>query len=78
MHGYEQLAETIFGVPGESTPLPGEIDDNRKLVAADGRAYLLRISPSDQDPAMLSFRQSAITALDGCSTWGDRTVCTAL
>ena len=67
MHGYEQLAETIFGVPGESTPLPGEIDDNRKLVAADGRAYLLRISPSDQDPAMLSFRQSAITALDGCS-----------
>ena len=66
MNGYEQLTETVFGIRGESTPLPGEIDDNRRLVGTDGRAYLLRISPSNQDPAMLSFRQSAITALGDC------------
>ena len=66
MNGYEQLIETIFGIPGESTPLPGEIDDNRRFVGADGRAYLLRISPSNQDPAMLSFRQSAIAAMGDC------------
>ena len=64
MNGYEQLTAELFGVRGEVTPLPGEIDANRKVVGTDGRSYLLRITPADQDSAMLSFRQSVIGAME--------------
>jgi len=65
MNGYGQMTEELFGVRGDVTPLPGEFDDNRKVVDTDGRAYLLRITPAHQDPAMLSFRQSVIAAMGG-------------
>ncbi|MEO6359776.1 MAG: phosphotransferase [Sphingomicrobium sp.] len=46
----EQLAERLYGIHVRAELLISERDQNFRLVAADGRAYLLKISnPSDAD-----------------------------
>jgi len=65
MTDHERLVADVFGVLGEHTPLPGEIDENAKIVGSDGRAYLLRISPPETDGAALRIRQSVLEAVAG-------------
>ena len=64
MTDHERLAADVFGIPGEHTPLPGEIDENTKITTSDGRGYLLRISPSETDAAALLFRRTVLDAVD--------------
>jgi len=61
----ERLVADVFGIAGEYTPLPGEIDENAKITGSDGRTYLLRISPPETDGATLRFRQSVLDTVVG-------------
>ncbi|MGB5302395.1 MAG: phosphotransferase, partial [Gemmatimonadota bacterium] len=65
MTDHERLVADVFGIRGEHTPLPGEIDENAKIAGSDGRTYLLRISPPGTDGAVLRFRQSVLEAVAG-------------
>ncbi len=58
----DQIATEVFGIRGSCTPLPGEIDDNAKIIDRDGRAHLLRITRADQDRGRIAFLQSAVAA----------------
>jgi len=64
MTDHERLAADVFGIPGERTPLPGEIDENTRITTSDGRDYLLRISPSETDAAALLFRRTVLGAME--------------
>ena len=63
MTDHERLVADVFGIRGDYTPLPGEIDENAKVTGSDGRDYLLRISPPDTDVSALRFRQSVLEAV---------------
>jgi 4-aminobutyrate aminotransferase-like enzyme/aminoglycoside phosphotransferase (APT) family kinase protein len=64
MTDHERLVADVFGVTGDCTPLPGEIDENGKVTAPDGRCYRLRISPPETESA-LTFRRSVLEAAAG-------------
>jgi len=63
MIDHERLVADVFGIRGDYTPLPGEIDENARVTGSDGRDYLLRISPPDTDVSALRFRQSVLEAV---------------
>jgi len=68
MTDHERLAADVFGLHGSSTPLPGEIDDNAKIVGRDGRTVLLRLSPFGENVDELRFRQSVMAAVSDLGT----------
>ncbi|NND01544.1 MAG: aminotransferase class III-fold pyridoxal phosphate-dependent enzyme [Acidimicrobiia bacterium] len=57
-----ELAANYFGINGTATSLPGEIDDNFRI-EAEGRTYVLKISPPDTSAAILAARQFVMTRL---------------
>ena len=63
MTDHERLVADVFGIRGDYTPLPGEIDENARITGSDGRSYLLRISPPETDVSALRFRQSVLQAV---------------
>ena len=65
MIDHERLVADVFGIRGEHTPLPGEVDENTRIHGSDGRDYLLRISPLGTDAEALIFRQSVLEAVSG-------------
>jgi Ser/Thr protein kinase RdoA (MazF antagonist) len=59
-----RIAESKFGVAGcAATELPSERDQNFRLVASDGSAYVLRIAHPDELPEVLDFQNQALTRL---------------
>jgi 4-aminobutyrate aminotransferase-like enzyme/Ser/Thr protein kinase RdoA (MazF antagonist) len=53
MDAVRKVAESEFGIIGSPTALGSERDQNLRIVADDGRAYLLKISnPADDPPAL--------------------------
>ena len=62
MTDHAQIAAALFGIRGASTPLPGEFDENARIVDRDGRAHLLRITRRDRDRGRIAFLQSVIGA----------------
>jgi 4-aminobutyrate aminotransferase-like enzyme/Ser/Thr protein kinase RdoA (MazF antagonist) len=44
-----RLARETFGVEGTASPLPGEFDDNLRLDATDGRAFVLKVMHRERD-----------------------------
>ena len=61
----ERRVADVFGIHGESTPLPGEIDENTRIHGSEGRDYLLRISPLGTNAEALIFRRSVLEAVAG-------------
>ncbi len=49
----QELAAEIFGVTGTVTALPGERDQNVRIITADGDAYVLKIANSQEDKDLL-------------------------
>ena len=64
MTAHERVVADVFGITGEYTPLPGEIDENGKITGSDGRRYRLRISPPETEAALV-FRRSVLEAAGG-------------
>ncbi len=62
MTDHEEIAAELFGIRGMSAPLPGEFDENAKIVDGDGRAYLLRITCAHRDRGRIAFLQSVLAA----------------
>lgn len=65
----ERLALELFGVDGSSDLLTSERDQNFRLVASDGRAFILKIANAAEDRRALSsqnalLRHLALGALD--------------
>lgn len=54
-----QLAQTAYGVEGRAELLPGECDRNFRLRSASGD-YILKISPAEYDPQLLSLHVGAM------------------
>ncbi|WP_309148908.1 aminotransferase class III-fold pyridoxal phosphate-dependent enzyme [Arenibacter sp. ARW7G5Y1] len=49
-----------FNILGSAKPLPGEIDFNFKIDAADGREYILKISRPNENEDYLDFQQELL------------------
>ena len=49
-----RIASETFGVLGTATPLPGEFDDNFRLDAADGHAFVLKVMHRERDPGFVA------------------------
>jgi hypothetical protein len=56
----EQLAADLFEVRGQASPLPSERDQNFRIDAADGRAFVLKIANPGEDRAMLEAENAAM------------------
>jgi len=65
------IAAKYFGIVASAHPLPGEIDENLRLDAADGLTYVLRLSPSRTDWDVLELQSEilgVLASLDGVAT----------
>src|SRR5262249_45392853 len=56
----ERVARDAFGLDASATPLPGELDRNYRLEAADGRVLLLKLHRPDTDVAVLDLQDAAL------------------
>ena len=61
------LIHDLYGLSGTWMPLDGERDQNFKLVAADGGAYVVKIAGVDEDPALTDFQVQALLHLQAHS-----------
>ncbi|SDY12292.1 aminotransferase class III-fold pyridoxal phosphate-dependent enzyme [Halopenitus persicus] len=55
-----RIAEREFGKPGTATELGGERDQNFRIDAADGEAYVLKVSSPADDEASLDLQTEAL------------------
>lgn len=55
-----EIAESIFGLPGELQPLYSERDQNFRLQTADNASYVLKIANAAEDPGVLDFQTKAL------------------
>ncbi|MCP9237644.1 aminotransferase class III-fold pyridoxal phosphate-dependent enzyme [Lewinella sp. JB7] len=51
----------------EARSLPGEVDQNYRVVATDGMPYVLKISPPGADPAAVDFQRAILNHLRASS-----------
>jgi len=56
------LAASTFGIEGQASELPGEVDTNFKIRTEDG-TYVLKLSPPETTGSLLAARQFAMTRL---------------
>ena len=54
-----------FGITGEMVPLPGERDQNFKVTTPSGERYVLKISASNEDAALVDLQVSAPSNISG-------------
>jgi len=59
-----RLAQEAFGVGGTATPLPGEYDDNFRLDADDGRAFVLKLMHPQRDASFVEMLASVLQHLE--------------
>ncbi len=59
----EQIAKTSFGIKASATPLPSERDQNFRLIAADGRSYVLKIANPHENHTALAFQNQIMIHL---------------
>jgi len=58
-----RVARERFGVDGEAAALPGELDDNYRLVAPDGRAFVLKLMHRQRDAAFVALQTAVLRHL---------------
>src|SRR4051812_32952865 len=56
----ERVARDAFGLDASAAPLPGELDRNFRLDAADGRRLLLKLHRPDTESAVLDLQDAAM------------------
>src|SRR5678810_855136 len=59
----EQLAADLFDVRGQASPLPSERDQNFRIDALGGRAFVLKIANPAEDRAMLEAENATMQHL---------------
>jgi 4-aminobutyrate aminotransferase-like enzyme/Ser/Thr protein kinase RdoA (MazF antagonist) len=59
----EALARDAFGVLGVAEPLASERDQNFRVAAADGAAFVLKIANATERPEVLDFQNAALDHL---------------
>jgi len=60
----QEIAKSQFGVSGAPKVLDGERDQNCRIIAADGRQYVLKISAAGVDPAVIDFQIEALLHIE--------------
>ena len=63
-YDFEAIAAEHFGIRAGARAIPGEIDTNVRLDAADGSVYVLRLSPPGTDVSVLDFQSKVLRALE--------------
>ncbi|HVG48235.1 MAG TPA: phosphotransferase, partial [Rubellimicrobium sp.] len=60
----QDLARRLFGISGTVSPLASERDTNFRLLAQDGRSFVLKFANSAEPPAITNFQTEALLALE--------------
>src|SRR5437660_10175472 len=58
-----RLAREIYGLDASARVLPGEYDDNFHLIAADGRAFVLKVMHPARERSFIDLQCRALTHL---------------
>jgi len=58
-----RLARDLYGVSGRASALPGEYDDNFRIVADDGRAWVLKLLHPGRDRGVVELQAEALRHL---------------
>lgn len=56
----QELAARHFGITGRIKALEGERDQNCRIITADGRKFVLKVSSAGEDPAVVDFQVQAL------------------
>jgi Ser/Thr protein kinase RdoA (MazF antagonist) len=59
----EALARSLYGLEAEALPLPGEFDDNVRLSAPDGRAFVLKAMHPARERGLVELQCAALRRL---------------
>lgn len=65
-----RLAREHFGVEGRVKPLPSERDQNARLIAADGREFVLKIANPAEDPDQIALQNATMRHLESVGMAG--------
>src|SRR5215469_13454120 len=57
------LALEVYGLEAAARALPGEYDDNFHLIAADGRAFVLKVMHPARAPSFIDLQCQALVHL---------------
>src|ERR1700756_2145944 len=58
-----RLARELYGLEANARALPGEYDDNFHLIAADGRAFVLKVMHPAREQSFIDLQCRALTHL---------------
>ena len=58
-----RLARELYGLEATARALPGEYDDNFRLTAADGKAFVLKVMHSAREPSFIDLQCKALVHL---------------
>src|SRR6267154_891709 len=58
-----RLARELYGLEASARALPGEYDDNFHLIAADGRAFVLKVMHPAREQSFIDLQCRALTHL---------------
>src|SRR5690348_5121024 len=58
-----RLAREVYGLEGAARALPGEYDDNFHLIAAPGRAFVLKVMHPAREPSFIDLQSKALVHL---------------
>lgn len=59
-----ELARRLFGIRGRARLLTSERDRNFQILADDGRAFVLKVTNSAEDPSVSNFQTSALRHIE--------------
>lgn len=62
-----RIALELYGLEGPLRPLPGEYDDNFRLLASDSRAFVLKIMHPCREDSFVDMQCRALTHLASCA-----------
>ncbi|MEE2980149.1 MAG: phosphotransferase, partial [Pseudomonadota bacterium] len=59
-----RVARALYGIEGEFKRIYSERDQNFRIRAADGAAYVLKFANSDEDPGVLDMQHQALAHVE--------------
>lgn len=62
-----RVAEEIYGLHVNASPLPGEYDNNFHVVTTDGRAFVLKLMHPSREPSFVDLQCRALRHLADCA-----------
>src|SRR5216117_4032164 len=58
-----RLAREVYGLEASARALPGEYDENFHLIAAPGRAFVLKVMHPAREPSFIDLQSKALVHL---------------